>query len=49
VLDVTFREDDQRSRKEMVPPNLAANLACMKPSGGSMKRMLEHAAWSLIL
>ncbi len=51
VLDVTFREDDQRSRKDMAPQNLAAlrrialNLARLEPSKGSMRGKLKRAAW----
>ena len=51
VLDVTFREDNQRSRKDMAPQNLAAlrrialNLARLEPSKGSMRGKLKRAAW----
>jgi len=52
VLDVTFREDDQRSREDMAPQNLAAlrrialNLARLEPSKGSMRGKLKRAGWN---
>jgi predicted transposase YbfD/YdcC len=51
VLDVTMNEDQNRSRKDRSPENLALlrrlalNLARLEPSKGSMKGKIKQAGW----
>jgi hypothetical protein len=52
VLDVTYREDDSRIRRENAAENIAVarrfalNLARLHPKKDSMKGKLKHAMWS---
>ncbi len=52
VLDVTFKEDDSRIRREDAPENMATfrrfamNLARLSPIKDSIKGKLKQAAWS---
>lgn len=52
VLDVTYREDDSRIRRENAAENIAVarrfalNLARLHPKMDSMKGKLNHAMWS---
>lgn len=52
VLDVTYREDDSRIRRENAAENIAVarrfalNLARLHPKKDSMRGKLKHAMWS---
>ncbi|MBR0574634.1 MULTISPECIES: transposase, partial [Pasteurellaceae] len=52
VLDVIFKEDESRIRRENAPENMAIfrrfamNLARLSPIKDSMKSKLQRAGWS---